>query len=722
MESTDTTPAGSTRAEQKILCLTISEPTEAQLRAYNEYGSTYSTLDDLEKTKLEESDVVWWHRTASLDGTSREAFWSIAEQLRLFLENGGGLLLTHGALEGASILGVETYEPDIIDQPQAKSDGYLLRRAYRNHPLFEGIDTLRPAVTPVSNGVAAYYKSLMPQDADVLAAREADGTDKPAQKSVLRWEAGDGRVVGIGHGLNFERDCDFQERLLSNAISYLAGSDTEPPTIGRPKGREEYSALRETVDDPNHRPTYHFTPPANWLNDPNGLVQWNGSYHLFYQYNPAGPFHDTIHWGHAVSDDLVHWRDEPIALEPDPDGPDADGCWSGCFVNDDETPRVLYTGGDGHEQLPCLARADDDTLRSWTKSPENPVLEEVPEGVDVLDSVDWDAEFRDHCVWHEDGIWYQLIGSGIKGEGGTALLFRSSDLHEWEYCNPILIGDWRETGPMWECPELLHLNGSTLLHVSDYSTVRYFVGDYDSETHRLEPQNEGALDHGVFYAPQSLTDKTDRTITFGWLKEDRNARAQWDAGWSGAMSLPRVLSIGEDGRVQIDIPEEVTKLRQSHRSFQNLTITPDGREYLPGVKGDALEIHATFDAERTDEFGFVLRATPDGEERTVIRVRPRYRDIVVDRSQSSLSDAPADDHHSMPIRLAEDGTFELRCFLDRSVIELFAGDAQCLTTRIYPTRDDATGVSLYTDQHQVTVESLEIWEMGEMHDEPSEEN
>jgi len=704
-----------------LRCLTAGEPTTAQKQAYNARENTYYTLRDLNGETLAEVDVLWWHRADHLDETSREALESVAGLLQSFLENGGSLLLTHGALEAASILDIETREPDIVERSDADRDGYLIRRAYSTHHLFEGIDDLRPPTTKTSDAISVSYESQVPRRADVLAARRADGTDEPAQKSVLQWDVEDGRVVGIGHGLNFDHS-GIQETLLSNAIAYLSGESANPPTMGRPKGRPEFDALRDEVADPNHRPVYHFTPPANWLNDPNGLVQWNGSYHLFYQYNPAGPFHDTIHWGHAVSDDLVHWRDEPIALEPDPDGPDADGCWSGCFVDDNGTPHVLYTGGNGRDQLPCLARADDDDLRSWTKSPENPVLDEVPENVDLLDSVDWDAEFRDHCVWREDETWYQLIGSGIKGEGGTALLFRSSNLSEWEYCTPVLIGDWRESGPMWECPELLHLTGDALLHVSDYSTVRYFVGDYDSKTHQLEPRDKGKLDHGVFYAPQSLTDETNRTITFGWLKEDRNARAQWDAGWSGAMSLPRVLSTNEDGRVQVDIPEEVTRLRKSHRSFQNLTITPDGREHLPSVEGDALEIRVTFDAERTGEFGLVLRATPDGEEQTVIRVRPRYRDLVVDRSVSSLSNAPADDPHSMPIRLAEDGTFELRCFLDRSVIELFAGDAQCLATRIYPTRDDATGVDLYTEQHPVAVESMDIWEMGAMRDDPFSEN
>nr|WP_244995595.1 glycoside hydrolase family 32 protein [Halomicroarcula pellucida] len=474
--------------------------------------------------------------------------------------------------------------------------------------------------------------------------------------------------------------------------------------------------MREAVPDANHRPAYHFTPPANWLNDPNGLVQWNGRYHLFYQYNPAGPFHDSIHWGHAVSDDLVHWEDEPIALAPDPDGPDAVGVWSGCFVDDEGTPSVMYTGGDDGDQLPCLARAEDDSLRTWTKAAENPLITEMPADVDVLQSIDWRAEFRDHCVWRTGETWYQIVGSGIEGEGGAALLFESEDLLEWEYCHPILTGDWRKTGPIWECPELLRFDEGSLLHVSDYSKVAYFSGEYDEAAKRFEPEDHGVLDHGVFYAPQSFAADDGRTLMFGWLKEDRDREAQWDAGWSGAMSLPRVVSLAADGTPEFSLPTELEALRETHHSFSDLTVSPDGTNPLADIEGDTLEVKMTVDARNVGEFGLVLRETPDGEERTVVRCKIRHREVVVDRSQSSNSDAAADSSDSMPLTLDEDGTFSLHLFLDRSVLELFTNDAQALTSRIYPTRPDSTGVGLYADDCEVTVRSLDVWELAATED------
>jgi len=115
----------------------------------------------------------------------------------------------------------------------------------------------------------------------------------------------------------------------------------------------EALALRQSLAHDPHRPQYHFIAPGNWLNDPNGLIQWDGRYHMFYQYNPRGAFHGTIHWGHAVSDDLVHWTDLPIALAPTPGGHDAEGCWSGCAVDNGGVPTLIYSGV--FPQTVCLA-------------------------------------------------------------------------------------------------------------------------------------------------------------------------------------------------------------------------------------------------------------------------------------------------------------------------------------------------------------------------------
>lgn len=269
------------------------------------------------------------------------------------------------------------------------------------------------------------------------------------------------------------------------------------------------------IDDA-HRPQYHFLPPANWMNDPNGVIQWRGRYHLFYQHNPNGAFWGTMHWGHAVSDDLVHWTHLPIALAPTPGGPDWDGCFSGCAVDDLGLPRVLYTGV--HPQVQCLATGSDDLCR-WKKHPANPVIAGPPADLDVLG-------FRDPCVWQEGEMWYALIGSGIRDVGGTALLYRSPDLVEWQYMHPLCIGDKAETGEMWECPDLFPVRDRHVLLVSPIPLRKalYFVGSYAG--HRFEPSFCAPLDAGgYFYAPQTLIDDRGRRLMWGWIWEGRDEEA-----------------------------------------------------------------------------------------------------------------------------------------------------------------------------------------------------
>ena len=128
------------------------------------------------------------------------------------------------------------------------------------------------------------------------------------------------------------------------------------------------------------RPQYHFLPPSNWMNDPNGFIQWLGKYHLFYQHNPTGPLWGNMSWGHAASEDLIHWTDFPLAIVPTPGGPDEAGCFSGCAINNNGQPTVVYTGTRGvrHEiQTQCIATSDD-SLVTWHKNANNPVLSQVP--------------------------------------------------------------------------------------------------------------------------------------------------------------------------------------------------------------------------------------------------------------------------------------------------------------------------------------------------------
>jgi beta-fructofuranosidase len=369
-------------------------------------------------------------------------------------------------------------------------------------------------------------------------------------------------------------------------------------------------ASRTLLAGDQHRPQYHFLPPSNWMNDPNGLIQWKGVYHLFYQYNPFASVWGSIHWGHAASADLVHWDDLPIALAPTPNSVDEYGVFSGCAFDANGVPTVLYTGvrkpADGPRiELPCIATSNDADLVTWQKHRANPVIAIPPPGFDVLG-------FRDHSVWKEGDAWYQIIGSGIRGVGGTAFLYRSSDLVQWEYLHPISIGDRNETGDIWECPDLFELGDQHVLMVSPIPLRKtlYFLGSF--RDHRFEAQHQGVVDDGgYFYAPQSFTDAHGRRIMFGWLWEGREESAQRAAGWAGVMSLPRVLVPRTDGVLGVEPAEELRSLRRRHTGLGRSTVSPDATTSL-GIQGVALEIVAEFRQSQATQFGLKVRCTPDG--------------------------------------------------------------------------------------------------------------
>jgi beta-fructofuranosidase len=661
---------------------------------------------------LDRYDACWWH----CDRDPSRALGSEAElatPVERYLEDGGGLVLTLRALEAVTALGVDPIAPDDtgVDHP-GSSSGLLVHPLYEDHPAFAGFDRLRIRTHGPAGPVPyARYGALLPAEGHVLAGGFVDEADRPADSTAVWWPRGSGGgVLGIGASLAFADRVVAPYGmagawLIKSALEGVASGDPTagmavPPRSGY--GTERHlRAMRDGPQGPG-KPTYHLTPPANWLNDPNGLVYHDDRYHVFYQYNPGGPYHGSIHWGHASSPDLVHWRDERVALSPDPDGPDRDGCWSGCTVVTDEGPVVLYTGGRGRDQLPCRATPLDDDLLDWAKDPTNPVIPDPPSDPAILATEDWAAEFRDHNVWREGDRWYQLVGTGLAGAGGAVLLYESTDsaLQEWSYRGTVLTGDGGH-GVVWECPELLSFPAGDLLHVSDGDHVEYFLGELDTDTPDFEVHERGRLDHGDFYAPQSTTTPDGRQLMWGWLPEERGAPEQWDAGWSGAMSVPRETWVA-DGRVHQRPAAELRGLRgegmERHAVFGD-------REPL-GLDGRALEIHLT--AERTRGTGLELGVL-EGPEGTGTRILWEDRGIRVDRSAASEGPVSSVEPQRLPLGDADE--LSLTVLVDGSVVELFA-DGRALTSRVYPGAD-WRGASLRGLGGGVTVD-VEAWRLDSM--------
>ena len=463
----------------------------------------------------------------------------------------------------------------------------------------------------------------------------------------------------------------------------------------------------EWVDD-WHRPQYHFMPPANWLNDPNGLIYWQGQYHLFYQYNSKAPIWGNIEWGHAASQDLVHWQDWPIALSPTPGTADADGCWSGVIVNNNDTPTLIYTGWRNRTQLPCLATSDDGLL-TWQKYQGNPIITAPPPELEV-------SGFRDHCIWQEAGVWYQIIGTGFKAGGGAVLLYSSPDLIHWQYEHIFAAGDPGLDRDIWECPDFFRLGDTYVLLISStaFQQSWYYLGDYVH--HKFVPYSQGRLDAGgCMYAPQTILDKQGRRLLWGWLREERAIEAQKTAGWSGAMTVPLELSIqsGQGGkRLNLNPIRELEALRYDHCQFKDLTIAGVSFQKLADVGGECLEIVAEFEAGQLDEYGLVLRCALNASEYTRIVYNSDQKTLTIDRSHSSLDSAAQSTTPSVTLEVADHENLRLHVLLDSSIIEIFANQGIYLSSRLYPTHPQSLGVGLFTNSSHVRLKQLDVWKIS----------
>jgi beta-fructofuranosidase len=442
------------------------------------------------------------------------------------------------------------------------------------------------------------------------------------------------------------------------------------------------------------RPQYHFLPAANWMNDPNGPIYWQGKYHMFYQYNPNGAFWGDMHWGHAESPDMVHWKHLPMALAPTPGGEDKDGVFSGCAVIDNGVPTAIYTGV--NPEVQCIATSDDG-LAAWKKYGGNPVIGGPPPGMQV-------TGFRDPAVWKEGDTWLMAVGSGFAGKGGAVLLYESKDLRRWSYLHPLVTGKMRadagkakdpvDSGEMWECPDFFPLADQHLLIISTERIVKYMLGSYANR--RFQPETPGILDFGSYYAARTMTNTGGRRILWGWLTESRSVDAQRAAGWSGVMSLPRELSLDGSG-LRIRPAEEVGKLR--------------GKQLGADTAGDCLEIQAEIDPGDAQQVGLKLRAALDGSEQTLVYYDRGTKRLAVDKSKSSLNSAADRKMQSGPFDLAKGEPLRLHIFLDGSVIEIFANERACLTARVYPESPRSTGLGLFGSGGKAKLASLEAWEM-----------
>lgn len=474
------------------------------------------------------------------------------------------------------------------------------------------------------------------------------------------------------------------------------------------------TALRSRLAHDPRRPQFHLLPAANWMNDPNGPIYWNNRYHIFFQYNPNGSYWGDMHWAHAVSPDMVHWKHLPIALSPTPGGPDAAGCFTGTVVVDKGVATALYTGvvdaslhnatiNDGEHlfrESQCLATSTDPELKTWTKLRE-PVISAPPAGMKV-------TGFRDPCPWMLGDWWYMAVGSGEHGRGGDVLLYRSKDLRRWDYLHVLASGAGSgknapnpvASGDMWECPDFFPLDGKHVLIYGSTGGVHWQSGIFDEKEMRFHAQRSGILDHGSFYAAKTQLDANRNRIVWGWIPEARPLAEYKAAGWAGMMSLPRVLTLDTDGQLRIEISPAVHVLR--------------GREQKLVPSADVAAQIAHFAIENAA--GEILAGIRPGREPFTFALTGRLprgqlsEPLVKLEFDPKTPDQIFADGKPMPFRAQPRQPIELHIYVDGSVAEVVVQNSATYTKRFYYPGAVAPKVQLQIEG-PATIESLSMWQI-----------
>jgi len=468
--------------------------------------------------------------------------------------------------------------------------------------------------------------------------------------------------------------------------------------------------LRARLAADTLRPQCHLLPARNWMNDPNGPIFWSGQHHMFFQYNPGAPVWGDMHWAHAVSPDMIYWRHLPLALAPTPGWDDADGCFTGSAVDNHGTATVVYTGvkavapematlRDGaHDfrEVQCLATSTDPQLRAWSKW-KTPVLQPPPDPNLT--------GFRDPLLWRERDIWYMGVGSGVRKQGGGVLLYRSTDLRQWEYLHPLALGQWTgveninpvDSGEMWECPDFFPLGAKHVLLYATAGKVLWEVGDLDPKKLVFHPQRSGVLDHGAYYAQKTQLDATGNRILWGWIPEKRPEAEYSAAGWAGCMALPRVLTLNADNDLEMRVAPAAEKLRGQPLPSSSGQDSPERRAKILR----SIQI--------ADLAGELLWTCSDGDFSLKLADNAGpWWSLSAERGGGSTELRINELRIEVPLLGRRDLEFHL--VLDASVAEFFCNHLHALTTRVYRKPEGPLRLQI-GDSDSSVLRSLQAWQL-----------
>ena len=467
------------------------------------------------------------------------------------------------------------------------------------------------------------------------------------------------------------------------AAAAFPDPQTQP---GLKEAMESVTAAIPLAGKDSNRPVYHFHSPANWHNDPNGTIFYQGWHHLFYQLNPYGAAWGHMHWGHARSRDLVNWEHLPIALWPSLDKGEEHVFSGGAIAGPDGRPRLFYTSIGQRDPEQWMAVPVDDDLVVWDKYPRNPVVTLKNHGSLKVD------EWRDPFLFREAGRTYMVCGGNTNsklGGGGAVQLYEAANpnLTEWRHSGVVF--RYRDRA-VWniECPNLFKLGSQWVLLISPQNPCEYFVGSLDLAHAKFTPDTHGVLDPGTSYASNISYDGRGRTLLWLWGRTDFDPAK----GWQCCMTMPRVLSIDEDGFLRQNPAPEFETLRGDVRTMPAapLALQPLAASFA----GDCLEIEAAFTLEQADAVGLRVRV-PDGGGKPAA-------EIAYTPGNGLFSVGAA----SAPVGRREQ--VRMRVFLDRGVVEAFANDGMAAIFAPLHAGPADLGVEVFA-RGKARLDSLRAW-------------
>jgi beta-fructofuranosidase len=493
-----------------------------------------------------------------------------------------------------------------------------------------------------------------------------------------------------------------------------------------------FAASRKKLAGDKHRPIFHYVNPEGNLNDPNGLCYWQGRWHLFYQaYPPEDP---RQHWGHVVSTDLVHWRDLPYAIYPNPER----AVFSGSTLVENDRVIAMYHGTMAGNMV---ATSSDPLLLNWKKVTGKPVIPmESTTGFPLPYSV------FDPSIWKKDSIYYSLsAGRVAEGPGGkpirTNYLFRSKDLANWEYVNDEFVQDDRFTliGDDGACPYFWPIGDRYILpFFSHMSGGQYFMGDYDQQNDKFHVTSHGKFNFGAatpsgVHAPSATPDGKGGIIIIFNMNPGKPTQ-----GWNQIMTLPRRLTLIGKDELGIEPTGDIESLRYNHQKINSVVLPANKEVVLNTIKGNAMEIIAEIDPKNATMIEMNVLQSPDKEEYTRITFFkekgfhqgrpyeiPRPKDfayqhnslVTIESSHSSiLPDVQLRAPETAPVLLSPNEPLKLHVFIDKSVVEVFVNGKQCLAVRVYPGKENSIGVSLSAQGQDAELKSLDAWQMKSIYE------